>query len=179
MTMPTETRTMIRPLHRDELPLCVPFAQAFHREFQIPGELIPRVWLANWGVFLNRYPAVILSRWVEGVLVGGLGAMVIPDLCDGRLCGQEMFWFVHPEYRGGLEALELVKYFEAWAATQGAVEARLSHLHGGLHDDVLQRLYTKRWHYRKMETSFVKSLVSPIEEPEEALCQSSAELSLP
>jgi len=135
----------------------VPFGRDFHREFNLPGEFHPSVFLRNWQNFYDHCTATVIGLWDDRTLVGGLGCMIVPDLSDGRLCGQEMFWFVGDDYRKGLAPVRLLNEYEKWAAQHGAVEVRLVHLVGGVHDEQLDRLY-KRKQYQVFEICYRKFL---------------------
>jgi hypothetical protein len=148
---------IVRPLTADEVPACVPFAQKFHAEMKLPGTIIPDVFLKNWLFFLANYPSVILSLWKNGELVGGLGAMIAPDILDGRLCANEFFWFVDPAHRSGRGAILLLTAYEKWAAKHGAVEVRMLHLIGGETENTLSRFYERRG-YRLIEMAYRKPL---------------------
>lgn len=156
--MIAEHTMTIRPLTVEELPGCVPFAQAFHTELQLPGTLIPEVFVRNWTMFLTQYPAVVLSLWHDDQLRGGLGAMIVPDLLDGRLTATEMFWFVTPEARHGLDAWKLVEAFEAWGDAHFVDEYRVAHMLLPGEDPGTVRLAPlyKRKHYRPLEVSWIK-----------------------
>lgn len=145
---------MIRPLTIDELPLCVPHGAAFHREMGLPGTFIPDIWLENWRAFLERYRAVVLGLWDGEMLVGGLGALITPDLSDGRMSATEMFWFVDSAHRKGRGAIKLVKTFEAWAAAEGAVETRMCHM-SGTRDESFDHVY-RALGYELLEVSYFK-----------------------
>lgn len=151
----------IAPLSLKQLRLCVPFAQRFHAEMNLPGQLLETVWLKNWTTFLTTYPATIHALWKGEALIGGLGGLIVPDLLDGRLCANEMFWFMHPEHRTGTGALRLLNAFEAWGRAQGAVESRMIHLVGH-HDAQLKRIYEKRG-YTCLELCYRKPL-GPLKE---------------
>jgi GNAT superfamily N-acetyltransferase len=152
--------SLIRPLAPAEYPLMVPMGQRFHAEMQLPGAFIPEVFLKNWQAYTaSGFTAVVLSLWKGPVLAGGFGAMLCPDLLDGRLTATEFFWFMDPEHRFGMGAIRLIRAFEAWAAEHGAVEARIAHL--ARHNaEQLQRIYTKLG-YAPLDVSYVKAL-SPI-----------------
>jgi len=143
----------IRPLTVDELPLCVAGAEGFHREFDLPGTVIPAVFVANWTTFFTTCRSTIFSAWRGDDLIGGLGAIVSPDFHDGRLVATEMFWYVRPEARGGMAAVRLLKRFIEWGDTY-AEETRLVHMLGG-HDESLDRLYRKLG-YRPLEVAYVR-----------------------
>lgn len=154
----TEAAT-IRPLTVEELPLCEQFALEFHEETQLPGRFSLSVFLANWTRFLSGYPAVLLSLWHGEALVGGLGAMVVPDLSDGRLTATELFWYVTKDARKGRDAWKLVEAFEAWGAEKQVEEYRLVHLLLPGEDPATVRLAPiyKRKGYRPLEVGYTKS----------------------
>lgn len=133
---------VIRPLLVEELLQCVSGAEGFHREFHLPGQLIQDVFIQNWTTFLTTMTATILTAWRGDHLLGGLGALVHPDLNDGRLVATEMFWYVKPEARTSMAAVRLLKAFIVWGETR-AVETRITHMLGGPHDAQLDRLYRK------------------------------------
>lgn len=146
----------IRLLEPSELPLCIPLGQAFHAEFQLPGRLDPDVFIQNWTHLLSQCRSVIYSAWRDEVLIGGLGATIIPDLLDARPVAQEMFWFIAAEHRHGTAAMRLLGSFEAWAEVSGATEKRVAHFPRGPGAERLAALYA-RMGYRLEEMNYVKS----------------------
>lgn len=150
----------IRPLTVEELPLCEPFAKEFHEEKQLPGGLDMAVFLRNWTLFLTHHSAVMLSMWQGDRLVGGLGAMIVPDLSDGRLTASEMFWYVTKDARNGRDAWKLVEAFEQWGDLHGVEEYRIGHLLLPGEDPSTVRLgpIYKRKGYRALDVSYVKSV---------------------
>jgi hypothetical protein len=157
----TAAQTQIRQLSRVELPLCVPFGRDFHREFNLPGDFKPSVFLRNWQTFYDRYEAAVIGLWDGPRLVGGLGCMMVPDLSDGRLCGQEMFWFVDPAHRKGSAPLRLLTEYGKWVEAHGSSEARLVHLCGGVNDERLDKLY-RRMGYKPVEVCYRKILTKEV-----------------
>ncbi len=149
----------IRHLTIDELPLCEPFARGFFEEKKLPGTFSMDVFTQNWTAFLTKYPATILTLWRDTELLGGLGAMLTPDLFDGRLTATEMFWYMKPSARHGLGAFKLVDEFEAWGNRKGAVEFRLAHMLMPGEDPAHVKLAPiyKRRKYRALEVSYIKS----------------------
>jgi hypothetical protein len=120
----------IRQLSRVELPICVPFGRNFHKEFSLPGDFKPSVFLRNWQNFYDRYEGAVIGLWEDKTLIGGLGCIIVPDLSDGRPCAQEMFWFVDEAHRKGLAPIRLLDAYEAWGRAHKATELRLVHLSG-------------------------------------------------
>lgn len=148
-------------LSRRQLPQCVPYARLFHAEFDLPGEFKPSVWLRNWQTFYDRYDGVVFGLWKDSRLIGGMGAIIIPDLSDGRKIGQEMFIFIDPQERVGAGFLKVIRAFHTWGKAH-KLETRLVHLHHKNETDGqreqaarLQRFYVKQG-YRKLETGYVR-----------------------
>lgn len=148
----------LRPLSRAQLPLCVPYGRQFHDEFKLPGTFHASVWLRNWQTYYDRYDGIVFGLWDGTELRGGLGAIVAPDICDGRLTGSEMFIFIDHAARGaGLGFMKLLRAFHEWADEQN-IEARIVHMHrdGAEFDEYesqLKRIYEKNG-YRLLETCY-------------------------
>ena len=156
--MMVETDTiLIRRLFIAELPLCERFAHEFHDEKQL-GRFKIEVFIRNWTYFLNNAPAAIFGMWKNGELVGGLGAVVTPDLSDARKTATEMFWFVTKAARNGRDAWKLVEAFEAWGVEEDVDEYRIAHLLLPDEDPATVRLAPlyKRKGYRAIDVSFIK-----------------------
>ena len=151
---------VVRHLTKEELPLCIPHGLAFHQEFKLPGKFVPEVFLRNWHHFYDEGFGTVISLWRDHELVGGLGGFVFCDLFDDRRVATEIFWFVAPAHRGGSGGFRLLKTYESWAFMQGAVEARVLYLVGGMHDERLAQLYQKLG-YHQVEIGWAKPLVDP------------------
>jgi GNAT superfamily N-acetyltransferase len=147
----------IHSLSIHELHLCAPFGEAFHREMKLPGEFIGQKFVDSWISILSTIPSTILLLRHHHEVIGGLGGAITPDLNDGRLCAQELFWFVDPQHRGGSGSVRLVQAFEEWAVSKGAVEMRMVRLLTGGDTERLDGFYTKRG-YGKLEMHYWKPL---------------------
>jgi hypothetical protein len=157
-SMNAEATITIRKLTVDELPRCESFARAFYVEKQIPGAFTMDRFLATWTHFLTSAESALFGLWVEGELVGGLGALITPDLYDGRMTATELFWYVTPEARNGLHAWKLVEAFEAWGEAHYVDEYRLTHILLPGEDPSTVRLAPlyKRKKYRAIEVNYLK-----------------------
>lgn len=123
------TATMtIRPLTIEELPLCVPYGEQFHREKHVPGDFHPEIFVKNWTLFLNSGLGAIFGLWKDEELIGGLGCYLSPDITTGELVANEFFWFVRDEDRKGSWPLRLVYAYKDWGKAHGAVRWRMVHL---------------------------------------------------
>lgn len=149
---------VIRHLTKVELPLCVPHGFSFHQEFNLPGKFVPEVFLRNWNHFYDEGFGTVISLWREQELVGGLGGILSHDLFDDRRVATEIFWFVAPAHRRGSAGIRLLKTYERWAFTQGAVETRMLYLVGGEQDERLAQLYQKLG-YHQVEIGWAKTLI--------------------
>lgn len=148
-----------RHLTREELPLCIPHGFAFHQEFKLPGKFIPEVFLRNWNLFYERGDGTIIGLWDGEQLIGGVGGFMYHDLFDDRRVATEIFWFVDPSHRQRTGGFHLLKQYEVWAFTQGAVEVRVLYLVGGVNEDRLPLLYQKLG-YHQVEVGWAKPLVN-------------------
>lgn len=148
----------IRHLTVTELPLCESFARGFFEEKKLPGEFCLDIFIMNWTAFLTKHPATILTLWDGPDLLGGLGAMIVPDLFDGRLTATEMFWYLKPQARHGLGSFKLVDEFEVWGDRHGATEFRIAHMLMPGESPAAVRLAPiyKRKKYRALEVSYIK-----------------------
>lgn len=150
--------TQIRPLTLTDYDACVPFAKEFYAEKQIPGQFDANRFLPTWATFLSKSDAVILGLFHDERLVGGLGAVITPDLYDGRLTATEMFWYVTKDARVGLDAWKLVDAFEAWGEAHYVDEYRMTHILLPGEDPSTVRLAPlyKRKKYRPIEVNYIK-----------------------
>lgn len=147
----------IRPLTVEELPRCESFAQAFHAEYALPGTFSLSSFRCQWEAFLTTpgMAAVILGLFKGGVLIGGFGAMMAPEVNTGRLDANELFWFIEGRHRSGSGALRLLRAFEQWGAAHHAEGFKIVHLLGGPSSEPLARLYQKLG-YRPIEVAYFK-----------------------
>lgn len=68
--------------------------------------------------------AVFVSVF-EGEVVGFIGGGVTEHWFSGEKIAFDYSFFVHPEFRHGVTAVRLIKAFEMWASSQGAVQMRM------------------------------------------------------
>jgi len=90
----------------------------------------------------------------DGVVLGGLGYVIAPDLHFPRKMAVETFWYIRPENRGG--GLRLLHAFEKLAADLKCDAVAMIHMVDS-HPEALEKLYIHR-DYRMMEKHYVKQL---------------------
>lgn len=138
------------------LPEVMQLGQSFFDEGKLPGAFDPEIAGATWAALIQSGAGVILAlRNNTGQMVGALGAIVFPDINDGKLVATEAFWYVLPGERHG-GGLRLLHAFEEWAAARGAARLIMVHLLT-LMPEKLAALYARRG-YRPIETHYVKEL---------------------
>lgn len=129
MLVAVKTPTLlIRPLYIEEIYLCVPYGYQFHKEKQVPGEFNPEVFMKNWEQFILSGIGCIVGLWKDGVLIGGLGGVVMPDITTGQIVANEFFWFVQEGDRKGSWPIRLANAYFIWAKEKGAVRRRMVHI---------------------------------------------------
>jgi hypothetical protein len=140
---PPKISLSIRPLTIDELPLCVAFGRQFFEEFHLRGVFNPAHFLTTWSGFFWSVPSVVLGLYRDDELVGGMGAIVSPDMFTGDQVATELFWYIGESHRAGTGALRLLGAFEEWGRRQSVDELRISHFKMK-NGDKLQKLYEHR-----------------------------------
>src|SRR6478752_1372608 len=83
-TSQQSTTLAIRPMTFEELELFVTFGPAFFCEFQLRGTFNPLHFLQTWQVFVGQLGATVLGLYTDEQLIGGLGALVSPDVFTGE-----------------------------------------------------------------------------------------------
>lgn len=144
----------VRPVTLAELPICAEKGQAFYKEGNLPGSLIPEVFVKTWTALFGAGLAHMYVLEIDGEIQGAIGGVVVPDLNDGVLMGNEAFWFVVPEARG--QGLRLLDAFEKSVEKAGAKRIGMIHLLN-LMPDVLAKLYIRKG-YKAIETHYIKEL---------------------
>lgn len=148
----------IRHLTIGELPLCLPYGEQFHSELKLPGKFVDSTFMTTWMTFYTQCQATVIGLWKDGQLVGGLGALLSPDLNDGRLCGTEIFMFIDPAHRTGSGLLRLFRAYKSWVLEKGGEELRITHfLTEPERDEHFDRLY-RSLGCRPLERTYVCNL---------------------
>jgi len=90
-------------------------------------------------------------------VIGMAGGMVFPFYFNhNHITGQEFFWWLQPEYRGGMVGVKLFKALEDKAKTAGARTFSMIAL-DSVNPEIVGRIYSKRG-YRKSEHTYIRSL---------------------
>lgn len=86
--------------------------------------------------------------------VGAIGLLVYDHPFTGQACASELFWWVDPGSRGGIDGMRLLRHAEKWVASN-----KIAWMHMVAPNDRLKSFY-KRLGYSELETHFYKKAVS-------------------
>lgn len=101
--------------------------------------------------------AVCLVAEIDGQVVGAAGALAYPFYFDAsHKTGQEVFWWLDTEHRGGQAGAQLFAGLEAWARGQGCRSFTMIAL-DAVDAARVGRMY-QRCGYRASEHSYIKEL---------------------
>jgi len=68
---------------------------------------------------------IFVAHLGDGTLTGMVGAMCFRHLLSGEWVASELFWWMEPAARGGLDGVRLLKLAETWARAQGAAKLQM------------------------------------------------------
>ena len=97
---------------------------------------------------------IFISEEEDKTLQGAIGFLITNDLHDGVKVGIELFWFVHPKYRGVGKLLFNV--FEEEAKKVGCKRLAMIHLSDS-YPESLEAFYLKNG-YKLAEKHYVKEI---------------------
>ena len=109
-----------------------------------------------WTVMLTEGFGVVFLLEQEGVIQGAIGGLAMDDPYNGEMVASEAFWWVLPEYRGGIGSGRLYKAFETWAVELCCSEIRMVHLEVSMPERMAK--FYERNGYTLMETHYSKPL---------------------
>ena len=147
---------MIRDAILEDIPAMVAMGESF---FAASGygdvtEYDPESAAATFAMLIDSPDGVVLIA-DEGRPVGTAAALVYPFFFNtAHRHGQEMFWWVEPEFRG--TGTGLMRELESRASSLGAKSLSVAAL-ASLKPDVLAEVY-RRAGFRASDSSFVKAI---------------------
>lgn len=147
---------MIQRAEIFDLPLLVEGAKLFFGEGKLPGVFDPNTFLDGWARLITSGVGVIFIAWESDTVKGAIGGAMSPDINTGDITAAEMFWFMKPDHRRGLDGIRLLKAFEDWSRQNGAIRIWMLHV-VGLNDNRFESLYP-RLGYSLAERIYIKDL---------------------
>lgn len=120
-------KTTIRPATHDDLDLLMDLTVAMHAESPRYSKMT-----FSHQKMLNLYVMLINSAWGlvllaerDGIIVGGIAAMISEHWLSDDLVANEFGLFILPEHRGGMTAARLARGYIEWAKGHGAKQIQL------------------------------------------------------
>ena len=146
----------LRTLELEEFPLMLPYGQAFfdeYRDFIDGAEFDPKHFLECAEQLALWSQLTVFGLWDQEKLVGGLAAYIQESVFTTSKIGREMFLFMDPAYRRGMNSKRLLDAYKAWGKAKGLRYCSMIHLHHGPLEEKLATLYTLCG-YQKIETAY-------------------------
>lgn len=108
-------------------------------------------------LILGRVSGTIFVIDTDGVATGMMGLLASPKWFNtNKVTVDELFWYVHPEHRGGRDAIRLFEKAEEYATSVGASDVKMAATQYTVPEKV-ERLYLRRG-FHKQETFYRKDL---------------------
>lgn len=109
----------------DDLPDIVVLGRVMHQEssFAPMDYDVDRV-KETISDLMNKSQFVVVAEDTNGEVIGGMAGMVTQSWFGNDMVANDLALFVHPDYRGGLIVVRLVKAFVHWAKLAGAKQIR-------------------------------------------------------
>lgn len=145
---------MIRQATIDDLDFLIAMGENFYNACGFPAQMgfDPET---LEGVLRNLIVNDSAALFVDEKLRGCIGGIVYPYYFTGQLAGNEMFWWVEPEYRGKLGS-QLITKLEDWAREKGAISFTMIALEAS-NPEKMAKVYEHRG-YEPRERHFVRYL---------------------
>jgi len=150
---------MIRDYLEEDLEEIVDIAICFEKE----SNLFQRTGGVNREIFKNNlrqyYKKGMLKIWVveeRKKITAALGVIIGKDILSGQTGINELFWYSHPEFRGSISNIKLIKKMEKYAISINAKYIMMFHL-SHFKEKQLNRFYMKTG-YKKCQSQYIKAL---------------------
>lgn len=135
-------KTTIRTATYDDLDVLMELTESMHAE----SPRYSRMAFSHQKM-INLYVMLIDSAWGlvliaerDGVIIGGVAAMVTEHWLSNDMIASEFGLFILPEHRGGMTAARLARGYIEWAKEQGAKMIQFG-ISTGVHTDETAALY--------------------------------------
>ena len=109
----------------DDLPAIVVLGRVMHEEssFAPMDYDVDRV-KETISDLMNKSQFVVVAEDTNGEVIGGMAGMVTQSWFGNDMVANDLALFIHPDHRGGLMVVRLVKAFVHWAKLAGAKQIR-------------------------------------------------------
>jgi len=114
-------------------------------------------YINQWTAFLsNDRGMIMVMRDEAGVVIGGIGGVIHPDLLTAFSLAIELFWYVKPEFRYGIWGVKLLKEFEKWAGENRCHYIHMIHMQCSMPEEM--KHFYERMGYHLFETIYRKKI---------------------
>jgi GNAT superfamily N-acetyltransferase len=144
----------IREAYFEEIPDIIAKGKAFEKDSKEIKVDIDHATKKFQDMFKSGLVTMLVALNDDDKRIGGLAYLKSPDIYSGEITAIELYWFIHPEYRGGGKML--VDAFEESARGKGCVKAAMIHMVDSFPES-LKEFYEKRG-YHLTELHYVKKL---------------------
>jgi GNAT superfamily N-acetyltransferase len=146
----------LRELTEEEFPVILPYGQAFfdeYKDFIDDADFNPTHFLESAQHLYLWSELTVFGLWDQEKFVGGLAATIQESVFSKTRIGREIFFYVDPAYRRGMNAKRLIDAYRAWGVANNLRYCYMIHLHKGPLEEKLARLYTLCG-FQKIETAY-------------------------
>lgn len=116
---------MIRKATPEDIPAILELGHLMHLESRFKALPYSRKKVAHIFAQLIEGKGFAMVVEKDGELIGAMGAIVMELWFSTAKAAQDFGLFIHPDHRGGLHAVRLLKAYEAWAKEGGAYAAEM------------------------------------------------------
>lgn len=151
------TQSAVRKATKEDLPDLICMGRKFFEESGFSAETsFDLASVSKMLIHLIEGGGVVFVAEKDGQSIGIAAAMTFPYYFNLNCkAGQELFWWLDPQFRGGTLGVRLLKALEAWAQEQGCQTFTMVSLPAL--DSPASKLYMHRG-YRPSECSFIKRM---------------------
>lgn len=109
----------------DDLPAIVVLGRVMHEEssFAPMDYDVDRV-KETISDLMNKSQFVVVAEDTNGEVIGGMAGMVTQSWFGNDMVANDLAVFIHPDHRGGMLMVKLIKTFVHWAKLAGAKQIR-------------------------------------------------------
>ena len=146
----------LRTLTPDEFPLLVPHGRAFFEEYRgfLDTDRFDDVrFLESMQSMAQWCGLTVFGLWDEERFIGGLAAYIQPDLFSTETVSRDVFVYIEPQSRGGMNIRRLLNAYHMWAREKGCRHAYMVHLLSGPLQQKFEKVY-RSYGYEPMETAY-------------------------
>lgn len=133
---------MIRPAEPRDVKFMVYLGSLMHQESRFN---VLRFNASKVGDFIlhlintNQF-AVVAEK--DGEIIGGFTGAIMPHYASDDLVAYDFALFLHPEHRGGMTGVKLVKAYREWALSRGAKMVSMG-VNTGVHAEQTGKMFER------------------------------------